>query len=63
MKAVRAALTARGSPTIFNATINGVSTPMVGACNKNGFYYALRQSSLSAGPVWSAKISGKNATW
>jgi len=45
------------SPTLFNATLNGVSTPMVGACNKNGTYYALKQSSLSAGPVWQATIT------
>ncbi|MGZ4659551.1 MAG: outer membrane protein assembly factor BamB family protein [Blastococcus sp.] len=40
------------SPTLFSATLNGVSVPMVGACNKNGRYYALRQQNLSAGPVW-----------
>ncbi len=45
------------SPTTFTATLDGVSTPMVGACNKNGFYYAFRQSSLSAGPVWQAQIA------
>src|ERR1019366_4648020 len=28
------------SPTTFTASFNGVSTPMVGACNKNGIYYA-----------------------
>ena len=26
------------SPTMFSATLNGVSTPMVGDCNKNGIY-------------------------
>ena len=25
---------------------------MVGACNKNGVYYALRLDNLAAGPVW-----------
>ncbi len=39
-----------GSPTIFTATVNGVSTPMVGGCDKNGHYYGLRQSDLSM--VW-----------
>ena len=48
-----------GSATIFNATLNGTPTPMVGACNKNGYYYAWRISNLAAGPVWSVKISGK----
>lgn len=45
-----------GSPTLFSA---GGGTKMVGACNKNGNYYALEQATLSAGPVWIARISGK----
>jgi outer membrane protein assembly factor BamB len=40
------------SPTLFSATLNGAATPMVGACNKNGIYYALRSQNLAAGPVW-----------
>jgi polyvinyl alcohol dehydrogenase (cytochrome) len=47
-----------GSPTIFTATIGGVPTPMVGACNKNGFYYAWKVNALAAGPVWKVKIAG-----
>lgn len=46
-----------GSPTLFTATLNGTSTPMVGACNKNGTYYALRQGNLAAGPVWSDHVA------
>src|SRR5439155_16686201 len=45
-----------GSPTLFTATVNGVSTPMVGAINKNDFYYAWKQSDLAGGPVWQDKI-------
>jgi outer membrane protein assembly factor BamB len=45
-----------GSPTIFTANIGGVPTEMVGACNKNGTYYALNASSLSAGPVWTQTV-------
>jgi polyvinyl alcohol dehydrogenase (cytochrome) len=45
------------SPTLFSATLNGVQTPMVGACNKNGRYYALRQQNLAAGPVWRIQAS------
>jgi len=41
-----------GSPTLFTATLDGVVTPMVGACNKNGVYYAWMQDDLAAGPVW-----------
>ena len=46
-----------GSPTLFTATLDGVVTPMVGACNKNGLYYAFRQDDLSAGPVWQHRMS------
>ncbi len=45
-----------GSPTLFTATLGGVRTPMVGACDKNGTYYAWRQGDLAAGPVWSNLI-------
>ena len=45
-----------GSPTLFSATLSGKSVPMVGACNKNGTYYALKQNDLSAGPVWREQV-------
>lgn len=45
------------SPTVWTATINGVSTPMVGACNKNGLFYAFAQDNLSAGPIWETRIT------
>jgi len=45
------------SATTFTATLGGVPTPMVGACNKNGVYYAFRQSDLAAGPVWQRTIT------
>jgi PKD repeat protein/outer membrane protein assembly factor BamB len=48
-----------GSPTLFTATIGGVVTPMVGACNKNGTYYAWRQADLAAGPVWAYAIGAQ----
>jgi outer membrane protein assembly factor BamB len=48
------------SPTLFNATLSGTATPMVGACNKNGTYYALRAGALASGPVWSRRL-GKTA--
>jgi len=47
-----------GSPTFFSATLAGVYTPLVGACNKNGVYYALRRGNLAAGPVWRFKAGG-----
>jgi outer membrane protein assembly factor BamB len=45
------------SPTIFSADLNGTTTAMVGACDKNGIYYALRQGHLHAGPVWERRIA------
>jgi outer membrane protein assembly factor BamB len=45
-----------GSPTLFSALLGGVSTAMVGACNKNGTYYAWRQDNLHAGPVWHRSV-------
>jgi polyvinyl alcohol dehydrogenase (cytochrome) len=45
------------TPTLFTATIDGVSRPMVGVINKNGIYYAFMRGAISAGPVWRAQIS------
>jgi hypothetical protein len=45
------------SPTLFTGTINGVSTPLVGVANKNGWYYTFRRSNISAGPVWEDYIA------
>ena len=45
------------TPTFFNAVLNGVSTPMVGAPNKNGIYYAFKRDALANGPVWEATIA------
>src|SRR6266516_4903279 len=47
-----------GSPTFFPATLAGVYTPLMGACNKNGVYYALRRGNVAAGPVWRFKVGG-----
>jgi outer membrane protein assembly factor BamB len=49
-----------GSPTVFNANLAGVPTTMVGACNKDGNYYAWRLNALSAGPVWQVPIAAHN---
>jgi hypothetical protein len=50
------------SPTLFKGLVNGVGTPLVGACNKNGIFYALRSVSLTSGPVWSFRIGGSDAS-
>jgi outer membrane protein assembly factor BamB len=44
------------SPTLFFGNVNGVPTSLVGACNKNGRYYALRRNHLGRGPVWSRRV-------
>lgn len=46
-----------GTPTLFTATINGTVQKMVGAVDKNGYYYAFNRASLSSGPVWSRQIA------
>jgi outer membrane protein assembly factor BamB len=45
------------SPTLFEGTIDGVETALVGACNKNGLYYAFRQNDLKDGPVWEHRMT------
>jgi outer membrane protein assembly factor BamB len=45
------------SPTLFDANLAGVSTPMVGACNKDGFMYAFNRLQLAAGPVWKHRVA------
>jgi outer membrane protein assembly factor BamB len=46
-----------GSPGLWTASIGGVPTAMVGACNKNGTFYAFKTSAVSAGPLWTRKLS------
>jgi polyvinyl alcohol dehydrogenase (cytochrome) len=46
------------SPGLWTATIGGTPTPMIGACNKNGTFYALRAQDLAAGPVWQQVLGG-----
>ncbi len=46
-----------GSPTFFTGDVNGMKTRLVGACNKDGYYYALRTADLAAGPVWDYQMS------
>ncbi len=45
------------TPTLFTAVLNGTTTPMVGAANKDGYFYALPRNSLSSGPVWQYRIA------
>ena len=52
------------SVSLFDAVLPGTAkpTPLVGACNKNGVYYALRQHDLAAGPVWQTRIAAVNTS-
>lgn len=45
------------TPTLFDATISGVVHHMVGLVNKNGMYYALDRTNLSAGPLWQVRLA------
>jgi polyvinyl alcohol dehydrogenase (cytochrome) len=50
------------SPTLFNATIAGTSRQLVGACNKNGLFYAWNRWNLGAGPIWSRRVGDVGGT-
>jgi polyvinyl alcohol dehydrogenase (cytochrome) len=50
------------SPTRFTAVLGGTATPLIGACNKDGIYYAWRQSDLAAGPVWAHRVATPGST-
>jgi outer membrane protein assembly factor BamB len=41
-----------GTPTLFDANIDGKNTELVGAVAKNGIYYAFRRYHIADGPVW-----------
>lgn len=45
------------TPTLFNASIGGQNTPLVGIANKNGMYYTFVRGSISNGPIWSVQIA------
>jgi outer membrane protein assembly factor BamB len=45
------------TPTLFTARIGGRERPLLGAANKNGYYYAFDRDHIGRGPVWSAAIA------
>ena len=51
------------TPVLYTATLGGISTPMVAACNKNGILYALRRNNLAAGPVWQRRIGNASSSF
>jgi outer membrane protein assembly factor BamB len=44
------------TPVPFAATINGTKTLLLGACNKNGIFYAWQRQKLASGPVWQFRV-------
>lgn len=44
-------------PTLFTATINGVSRALVGVANKNGTFYAFDRAHVSSGPIWQTTVA------
>jgi outer membrane protein assembly factor BamB len=54
------------TPTLFSATIGGVTKQLVGAMNKNTIYYAFDRSAIGRGPIWHFSVTcycgrGENA--
>jgi polyvinyl alcohol dehydrogenase (cytochrome) len=45
------------TPTLFTATMGGVTRSLVGVANKNGKFYAFARSNISAKVVWTARIA------
>lgn len=45
------------TPTLFTATIGGISRSLVGVANKNGKYYAFDRTNISANPVWTEQLA------
>ncbi|MEO7001565.1 MAG: hypothetical protein ABI068_07165 [Ktedonobacterales bacterium] len=43
--------------TLFSATINGAQRLLVGAANKNGYYYTFDRTNLAAGPLWRTQVA------
>jgi outer membrane protein assembly factor BamB len=44
-----------GSPTTFSGLVNGTTKPLVGACDKDGYYYAFNRDTLTL--AWKFKVS------
>lgn len=51
------------TPTLFNATIGGVTKQLVGLVNKNGTYYAFDRTALSQGPLWKVPLRCKDCAY
>ncbi len=45
------------TPTLFDATIRGVTKQLVGIVNKNSTYYAFDRTAIGRGPVWKVRLA------
>ena len=45
------------TPVLFNATVNGTPLNLVGAVNKNGFFYTFNRANISGGTVWQEQVA------
>ena len=45
------------TPTLFTATIDGVTHTLVGVPNKNGVFYVFDEAKIDRGPVWQVPIA------
>jgi outer membrane protein assembly factor BamB len=46
------------TPTLFEATIDGVQRQLIGLANKNGVYYAFDRMAIGHGPMWKVSLGG-----
>lgn len=47
------------TPTLFTATIGGVTKQLVGLVNKNGTFYTFDRTAISLGPLWKVNVACK----
>jgi hypothetical protein len=45
------------TPVFFSATIGGTAYNLVGAINKNGYFYAFDRTNISGGPKWEEQVA------
>jgi len=51
------------TPTLFDATIAGVTKQLVGVVNKNSDYYAFDRTAISRGPIWKVRLACHNCNY
>jgi polyvinyl alcohol dehydrogenase (cytochrome) len=51
------------TPTLFDATIGGVTKQLVGLVNKNSYFYAFDRTAIGHGPVWKVRLACHNCNY